>query len=277
MTFRQKLEQQAQRAILKKALFDWKVIATLSSATLLTFLDTLIGITPLTDYAWIWAVGGLSLAVLLFTLALRDPGRGADAVADMLRQEFKPEQLQSRDLRQKLDKAFDHYRKMMRLIEARSADSMVTDELIKVADQMDEWIQEIFDLAKRIDNYRQENPQYDRKIRQVQANIRNIEAKLAQEEHENVRQEMSRNLESLQRKANLLGEVDQMVNRALLVIDDKLTNMGTIYLQATLVDAQEIDNSRARRLRQDIADEVQDMDDLLAAIAEVYDDSRTQF
>ena len=274
MSLHQNLEKQAKRAILKKALRDWKVFASLSAATVFTILQALA--IDGTGFAWVGALAGLSLSVVFFLTTLRNPSTGADAVADMLRETFKPEELHSRDLQAKLNEALDYYRKMMRLIEARNTDSMLTDELIKIADQMDEWVQEIYDLSQQIDNHRQENRRYAQTIRDTHMSIRTLESKLDQEEDELIREEIRRNLQSLRYKLQTLDKIEDTMTRALLMIDNQLTNMSTIYLQATLMDVKQIDSSRAQRLREEIATEVQEMDDILVTMAEIYE-SREQF
>lgn len=270
MSLRENLEKQAQRAIFKKALLDWKVAASLATATVFTAFDALFGITPLADYAWLWAVGGISLATLFFFITLRNPGTGADAVADMLREEFQPEKLRSRDLQAKVNEGLDYHRKVMEAVEQRGTDSMIADELLSVADQMNEWIREIYDLAKRIDTYRQEGRNYQRIFRRTQTRIQTLEAKLEQEDNERVREEIKRNLESLRYKMQTLESIDDTMERAMLMLDNQLTNMSTIYLQSTLMGAKEIDNSRAQRLREEIATEVQEMDDILVTMDEIY-------
>ncbi|MCB0037120.1 MAG: hypothetical protein KDE51_23980, partial [Anaerolineales bacterium] len=57
------------------------------------------------------------------------------------------------------------------------------------------------------------------------------------------------------------------------MLDNKLTAMGTIYLQSTLAGAKEIDSSRAKRLQQEISDEVLEMDDILVTMDEIYTSS----
>jgi hypothetical protein len=270
MSVRENIEKQARRAMLRNALLNWRVLLPLAAGPLLAIADTLLNLTPATDFAWLWAIGGISLAVIAFVISLRDPGRGADAVADMLREEFRPEALKSRDLQAKLNEALDYYRKMMRLIEERSASSMLTDELVNIADQMDEWIREIYDIAIRIDNSPNEARQRAQNITRTKTQLRTMELKFAQEEDPDVRAEMQRNLDSLRYKLQTLENIAETNTRALLILDNQLTNMSTIYLQATLMGAKEIDNSRAQRLREEIAQEVQSLDDILVTMDEIY-------
>jgi hypothetical protein len=53
-------------------------------------------------------------------------------------------------------------------------------------------------------------------------------------------------------------------------LENTLSALGTIYSQTMLIGARDIDSGRARRLRQEIVEEVEDLGDILAAMEEVY-------
>jgi outer membrane protein TolC len=74
----------------------------------------------------------------------------------------------------------------------------------------------------------------------------------------------------LQRQLDTLASLDDTIQRAKLQLENSLTSLGTIYSQTMLVDAKDIDSGRARRLRQEIADEVTELHDVLIAMDEVY-------
>ena len=60
------------------------------------------------------------------------------------------------------------------------------------------------------------------------------------------------------------------MDRAQLKLESTFTALGTIYSQTMLVGAKDIDSGRAKRLQQDINDEVQEIDHILLAMDEVY-------
>jgi hypothetical protein len=64
--------------------------------------------------------------------------------------------------------------------------------------------------------------------------------------------------------------LDNTIQRAELQLENTLTPLGTIYSQTMLVDAKDIDNGRARRLRQEIDEEVNELNDVLLAMDEVH-------
>jgi hypothetical protein len=60
------------------------------------------------------------------------------------------------------------------------------------------------------------------------------------------------------------------MERAQLQLETTLSSLGTIYSQTMLVGAKDIDSGRAKRLRQEISEEVQELDHILVAMDEVY-------
>ena len=60
------------------------------------------------------------------------------------------------------------------------------------------------------------------------------------------------------------------VSRARLRLENTITAMATIHSQTMLMSAKDIDSGRAQRLRQEIADEVVELSDILVAMDEVY-------
>ena len=65
------------------------------------------------------------------------------------------------------------------------------------------------------------------------------------------------------------------MDRAELQLEHTLTAMGTIYSQMLLVGAKDVDSGRVKRLREEVADEVQGLQDVLDSMDEVYATSST--
>ena len=61
------------------------------------------------------------------------------------------------------------------------------------------------------------------------------------------------------------------MKQAELQLEQGLTALATIYSQVQLLDAQALDSSRSERLRADIQEQVERLNDLVASINEVYD------
>ena len=86
----------------------------------------------------------------------------------------------------------------------------------------------------------------------------------------NVQQDIQANINSLQQQMETNSALHNTMERARLRLENTITAMGTIYSQTMLFGAKDIDSGRAQRLRQEIADEVTELGDILVAMDEVY-------
>jgi hypothetical protein len=268
-TKREELEQRAKRAILEKALFDWKVATTASMAALLTTFDGLFNVVPYVP-AWFWPILGTVGAGALFYITLTDPETGRQAVADLFRTDFEPNNLKSKNLQRKMNEALGYHARIAQVIEERGTDSMIADELRQTADQMNEWLTEMYNLAKRLDRYELEKAMFTQNRQTAQERLAQMEKQLQREDNPAVRREIENSIQTLRYQMKTLDSIEDTMQRAQLMLDNKITAMGTIYLQSTLAGAKEIDNGRAQRLRHEISEELQEMDDILVAMDEVY-------
>ena len=123
------------------------------------------------------------------------------------------------------------------------------------ASQLDEWLEEVYGLAQRLDRYQAERDLHARNRERAQERLRQLEAQLAKETAPAVRQDIELNIESLRRQLQTIEQLENAMERARLRLENTLTAMGTIYTQTMLVGAKDIDSGRARRLRQEITDE----------------------
>lgn len=269
MTKKEELEDKAKRAILEKALFRWENAAVISLAMLLSVFDGLFNMVPYVPW-WAWAIGGTVGAGALIYSSLTDPTITATAVSEMLRSDFRPERLKDKNLQQKIVEALSYHARLTQVIKERGDDSMIGDELKQVADKMDEWIEELYGLAQRLDRYRRESQMFGRNKQRALNRLKEMEQRFNMEGNPKVREDLQANINSLHYQIKTLEEIEDTMQRAELMLDNKLTAMGTIYLQSTLAGAKEIDSSRAKRLRQEIGEEVMEMDDILVTMDEIY-------
>ncbi len=69
---------------------------------------------------------------------------------------------------------------------------------------------------------------------------------------------------SKERQLATLEKLEDTIQRAELQLENSYTFLATIYSQTMLVDAKDIDSGRSRRLRQEISDEVDELQDMLS-------------
>ena len=131
-------------------------------------------------------------------------------------------------------------------------------------------MENIYNLAQRLDRHDQERELLHRDYKHASQRIKELDKKLGREKDEAVANQIELTLGSLRRQVETIESLENTMKRAELQMDNTLSALGTIYSQAMLVDAKDIDRGRAQRLQQEIAEEVTDLSDILSAMDEVY-------
>jgi hypothetical protein len=267
----QALEKRVQKALLQQSFFRWESAVVISLSVLLAFFDSAFGggnLIPIIP-AWGWLAGGLAAEAALVYSSLTDPEYGRRVVANLLQDEFRPDRLDDKRLREQINEALDYRSRITAAIRERR-DTVLRDNLSQTASQIDEWLENIYSLAQRLDRYQKEKTILERDKGRARARLQQLQVELRQEDDPAVRQQIEVNLESLQRQMETIDHLDNTMDRARLQMENTLSALGTIYSQTMLVGAKDIDSGRAKRLRQEIREEVDELGDVLAAMDEVY-------
>jgi hypothetical protein len=265
---RKSLEERARRAILQYAFFRPESALVIALTLLLSFFapQYLVNFIPW----WAWVLGGIAGEAALVYSSLTDPEAHRRVVADMLHDEFHPERLQNKALQQQVRDAFNYRSRITAAIHERR-DSVLKDHLTDTASQLDEWLEEVYGLARRLDRFQAERDLHRRNREHAVRRLQELETQLQQEKAPAVRADMEQNIASLRRQLNTIEQLENAIERARLRLENTVTAMSTLYTQTMLVGAKDIDSGRAKRLRQEIADEVTELSDVLAAMDEVYE------
>lgn len=270
---KQDIRQRAMREMIIHSFFDWKSAVLLALVIFLTFL-TWLG----SQYGWwvswlaaFWPLFGLLGEVALAWGNLNDPEFGRRVVAAMLQDEFNPQQLRDKDLRRWIGRALD-YRSRIETNIRETRDGLLKDHLLDVADEIEHWIRNVYRIASRLDKYRSDSViRSDRQS--VPTRISNLQQQLAATSDPAVRAQVEMTLKNTQTQLANLQRLESSMQQAQLQLESTLSALGTVYSQTLLVGAKDIDSGRAKRMRQDIADQVVELEDLLEAMDDVYMDS----
>ncbi len=263
---RESLEKRAQKAMLQHAFFRWESAVVIALTLLLTvFGSNIAEFVP----NWVWLLSGIIAEAALVYSSYTDPETGRKVVAEMLENEFQPERLNDEYLQQKMEEAFDYRSRITAAIRERR-DSVLKDNLAETARQIDDWLENIYDLALRLDRYRSEKDILQRDKHRAKASISELGERLEGDLDPTVRKQIEETIAVKRRQLETIKTYDRTMERAQLQLDTTLSSLGTIYSQTMLVGAKDIDSGRAKRLRQEIAEEVQGLDHILVAMDEVY-------
>ena len=263
---RESLEKRAQKAMLQHAFFRTESAIVIALTLLLAaFGPSFIEFIP----SWGWLLAGVVAEAALVYSSFSDPETGRKVVADMLKNEFKSEEISDSGLQQQMEDALDYRTRVNAAIRERR-DTVLKDNLTSTANQIDEWLESIYNLARRLDRYKQEKDILDRDKKRAHARIDQLSRRLIEEDDPAVRDQINETVVGMQRQIDTIDALENTMQRAELQLETTMTALGTIYSQTMLVGAKDIDSGRAKRLQQDIAAEVTELDDVLIAMDEVY-------
>ncbi len=211
-----------------------------------------------------WLIFGAVAEALYLGVTVTDPKAAQRAVDAMLTDKFSPSDVKSPIARERLKRALE-YRRLISEAAARHKGGM-RRSIENTGVEINAWIEQIYKLARRMDNF-EENEVLARDRRMVPQDLKNLKRRLEIETDSGVRTELE---EAIQAKEMQLTNLESVANkRAEIQLDQTLTALGTVYAQVQLIDTKDMDSARAKRLQDDIREEVMSLEDTIAAIDEV--------
>jgi hypothetical protein len=259
------LKQRVSRAIIAHAFF--RLESALTIALTLILIALLPQPFPWWQW-WYWLLIGLVGEALVVYTSITDEMTSRTVVADLLRQEFDPGEIRSAEYRQRVEKALEYRQRIEEHV--RSADAgVLRDHLIDTTAGIADWASNVFGLAKRLDRYHND-PMLRRDRSDLPREIVGLRSRLQREDNDAVREELQQAIASKQEQLGNLEKLQNIMERAEYQLETTLTALGTVYSQLQLIQAKDIDSGRAQRLRDDIADQVANLQALQETLDEVY-------
>jgi hypothetical protein len=265
-TIRSELQQRAQGAIIQYALLRWESAVIIA----LTIILTVVLRRP---FPWWppfgWPLLGLLGLSLIVYSSLTDAETNARMLLSLFQEQFQVGQVKDKGLRQKIETALEYQRRIETQIRGQR-NGLIRDRLEVTATQITDWLSNIFQLALRLDAYRND----DLLARERSALPKEIERLTAQrrlEPNPVVQDQLDQVISSKGKHWKTLRELDGRMSQAALQLDQSLTALATVYSQVQLIDASAVASGRAERLQEDIREQVDRLNDLVTSINEVYD------
>jgi len=257
------LRKRATRAIIENAIFDWKSGVVIALTILFTAFS------PVSDgWRWFYLAGGIVMWIALFASIMTDPVANAKAVADLLRHDFDPKALQTGPAREPIEKALEYRQRIAEQI-ARTREGVLRDHLRGTADQIDDWIGNLYQLAQRLDTYESNNV-IRQDLQDAPKALQVLQTRLKNEDDPSVQEQIRQNIQAKQQQLTSLKNLENMMEKAALQIESTTTALGTVYSQLLLIGVKDIDSGRAQRLREDITEQVTSLHDLVSSVDQVY-------
>jgi hypothetical protein len=263
------IRQRATGAILTNALKSPQFLFTLAFTAALYFLvGDGVAIPGWQD--WFWLVGGGVAALGFLVSNVFDPQAAEDAVNKMFIQQLKLDQVKNRVARGHIQKALEYRTQMLSL--AQKAKGALRTNLMQTVDDVNTWINHMVDLARHLDEFA-ENELVARDLKDVPQRItkvrQRIDVEARKSNNESVVAELERQLQTMQQQLDNLQVATNNAKRAEIQLESALASLGTMYAQMSRLGSNDVDSSRAQRLRVEIQDEVASLQDVIHAMEEV--------
>jgi len=152
---------------------------------------------------------------------------------------------------------------------SRAPSGPLREHLQDTTTGISDWISNIFRLARRLDAYAADDLIHRDRSR-VDSELRSLEARLQQEDDPATREDLQEALRGKALQRENLERLQNTMERAQVQLEATLTALGTVYSQLLLAGARDVDSSRSRRVVENIREQVASLNDLLAAMSEVY-------
>lgn len=263
--FRNELERKAVRVILAQSFYRWESAAIIGLTIILFVLVP----QPLPFWQrWFWIILGALGEIGLIWSSVQDPEFRAQAISQMFREKYKTREIKNRALRSRVEKALK-YRDRIDQVITKSRESVLRDHMADVSQGITSWLENVFRLAKRLDAYMADE-MISQDLRSIDPAIENLKKRLAQEDDDAVRDQIGQAIAQKQIQRDNLLKLENVMERADFQLESTVTAMGTVYSQMMLLSARDVASGRAQRLQQDIADQVQALQDIVQTVDEVY-------
>jgi hypothetical protein len=265
------LRQRALGALLKNAVFSPLSALVIAAGIALVGLDVDIPVlgVALNLSPWWWLAALLPVWVIVVSLQVLSRSAGEAAVSQALRETFDIGVITNPHLQQNVAQAIA-YRQRIDAAVDRFRDNIMHDRMKDAADQVEEWVRRIYTLSVRLDAFRNDGV-IANDLRSVPESIRSLQQRMLAAGNESLRREIQDTIDRRKTQLTALENLSQTMSRAELQLENTLTALGTVYSQMLLVDAKEVDSSKTQRLRENILDQVNSLNDVLSSMDEVYE------
>lgn len=222
---------------------------------------------------WMWLIGGLIAEAAIIVTTLRDERLQQQMIHRLFSEQFNTRVLRSAELRQKVAKALEYRELLVTEIERRP-DPMLDAQLSDTARGMEEWVEQIYRLALGIDAYLND-PIIEADMQTVPQELAQYEARRVRMQAGPVQEELDKTISLKRAQLDAMNTLRDTMTKARLQLDNTLTAMSTIYMQAKMIGSKDVRNTRAQRLQAEMLEQVNVLRDTSATMDEIYQSHKT--
>lgn len=267
MSERERIRRQVFGTLVMNAVLRWESFVTLLITAILFLAVGNFEVLGVQLPAVFWLLlGGVAEGALIAS-TLTDPEETQEAMAREFESKYNLAHVRNSVSRERLRTAMEYRRNMITLAK-RQKGAMRTDQLATI-EGVNNWIAAMYELAQHIDLF-ETNELVERDLRMVPQRIEKVKIRIERETDPRVVDDLERQLQLLEQQKINLEATKNSVKRAEIQLESTLSSLGTIYAQMTLLGTKgEVDSARNQRLRLEIQDEVNSVQDTIDAMEEV--------
>jgi hypothetical protein len=256
-----------RRALWSYAFFRTESALTIAGTLVLTVLAAS-NVPWLPGAWWMWLAGGLIAEALVIYSTISDQTLAKSTENQLFTQQFDLSRLRNKTLREKVSKALEYRSSIIQEID-RKDNHAVDDALREMTRELEGWISQVYHLAQVLDVYTADSV-IARDMEQVPKDLRVLEVKLSQERNSHVKQELQTTFDSKAKQYEALETLRGTMEKAQLQLENTLSALGTVYMQTLNLGAKELGSLEAQRLQAQMREQVQSLEDVNAAMDEIY-------
>ncbi|HLA43370.1 MAG TPA: hypothetical protein VJZ27_08055 [Aggregatilineales bacterium] len=258
------LRNRIMTAMISNAFFSWQ-------SALIIAISIIFFAFSITPFGWwqpfFWLLFWLLSVGIFIGATVTDPGAQQRVIERLLREKYTPEDIKNPAARERMNRALEYYSAIQNLATTRTGASRVEYE--NTIDELDVWVAQLYELGKRVDQF-DENQIINRDRMQARREMDDLQRRLKAEPDERVKDEIKHSIEMKETQLENLKNLEANIKRADIQMDNTLSALGTIYAQMQVIGSKSIDQGSAQRLRNQVHDQVMDLQDTIAAIDEVH-------
>jgi hypothetical protein len=260
-------QNRTRRALWSYAFFRIESALTLAGTLVLTAL-AVTGAPWLPGAWWMWLAGGLIAEAFVIYSTVSDQSLAKSTENEVFSQQFDLSKLRNKTLREKVSRALEYRSSIIQEID-RKNNYAVDDALREMTQELEGWIGQVYHLAQVLDVYSADTV-IARDMEQVPKDLRVLEVKLSQERNAPVKQELQTTFDSKAKQYGALETLRGTMEKANLQLENTLSALGTVYMQTLNLGAKELSSLEAQRLQAQMREQVQSLEDVNAAMDEIY-------
>ena len=217
---------------------------------------------------WGWPILGALAVVALVVSTLTDNQSKAKVQMTLYEDRFNPAKLKGTNLQQEVTNAVTVLGQIETYIAKQPAGTLA-DFLSDAADDVANWVGNIYELALHLDAY-QQDPLLVQERKAVSQELNTLKARRKYESTPDIQQMLDEVIESKQTQWYSLNALDKRMQQAERQLDESNTELTTAGSQLRMISLQDVQTGRAASYKNDIQTQVKKLEDLVSNLHQIY-------